>query len=262
MTGLYLLFVGEGKFYWYIAVFLAAVVSYILARNRSRDQAAFNAKKILEQEKRQKEFSELYQAKSEIPIVLYLRGFRADQYMSEYHFDNEKLRRYGIPVDDVPVVTHLGSYEEQIRLYAEKVGYFVAIDNGAINLEISQKVGATKIPLDNEVWEDKVSELMKQSRMILININWLPSKGVIWEYLTSLRNHPEKTVIQFNVPRKIYQYYRNVSLQVLKIKLPSYFSLWLRGKNIQVNKKNKCEIYSHFTWSRIYKELCFEKYIV
>ena len=139
------------------------------------------------------------------PPVLYLRSFKDDPVMG-------RPTTFSI---SLPSVTTL---EEQLALVLNEIGPFIAIGKPGERLP---HLGARRYYVDVADWQAKISELMKQSRLVILRLG--KTKGFWWELKTAAATvSPERLVMLVPFKRKKYDEFKAEANLILSNPLPEY----------------------------------------
>lgn len=162
----------------------------------------------LTQEKIDRNNKRLVRQKNSSTLILYLRDFAVDRPKTAYV-------KFGIFERTFTEI----NFETELSLAAGKVGHFIAV--GISNQDIT--AGAERYTVEDEIWKDRISELMEESSMILIRPSL--SVGLIWELEQLVQNkYLKKTVICYHKKQDgsyNYKLFRDMTKHF--VNLPSSF---------------------------------------
>ena len=157
---------------WDTALSLVATVLIIVAWRlwrRSRQYGALGADEAMARDPR--------------PPVLYLRSF-ADDGASMIEASRWSLIRRGTRLA-APVTP-----EQEIAEFLARIGPVVAIGKPG---EPLPELGAARLYVSDEQWQDKVLELMRQAALVVVRLGASP--GLLWEIERSLERLPRRRLV-------------------------------------------------------------------
>ena len=139
------------------------------------------------------------------PPVLYLRSFKDDPVMS----------RPGLFHITIPSVTTI---EEQLAMVLNEIGPVTAIGKPGERLPA---LGARRLYVDDADWQEKVSELMAQSRLVIFRL--AKTEGFWWELERAAATvSPERLVLLVPFKQKEYDAFKAKADSLFANPLPDY----------------------------------------
>jgi hypothetical protein len=124
------------------------------------------------------------------PLVLYLRSFQDDGSYAK----NESLERLA-KLHPLGAISRRRSYEERLAEVAQCVGPVVAVGRPG---EPLPELGAARMYLPDWCWNEKVGELMKASRLVILRMGF--SQGLKWELATATAVVPPENLVLYLEP--------------------------------------------------------------
>jgi TM2 domain len=115
------------------------------------------------------------------PPILYLRSFRDD---------GEIAAEGGTPAHWALRLSRAGSDEETMATILARFGPVVAIGKPGESLP---ELGAARLYVTHDQWQQRVIDLMRQARLVVIRIG--SSRGVLWEIEQALAQVPRQRLV-------------------------------------------------------------------
>ncbi|MEV5884009.1 hypothetical protein AB0L74_14995 [Streptomyces sp. NPDC052020] len=135
-----------------------------------------------------------------VPFVLYLRSFTDDP--ARRKGDINTIRGVGGMLGDLTLSPL--SEEEQLAAVLAKVAPMVAVGRPG---EPLPEVGAGRMYLPLDAWQEPVRELMRQARLVVLALG--PGPGTMWELVEAVRLVPrERLVLLVPLEREGYEEFR------------------------------------------------------
>jgi tetratricopeptide (TPR) repeat protein len=176
-------------------VYFGLVYGAVFCYRHGKKLKAVSAIALTEQDKR--------------PPVLYLRSFKDDSVAA------------GVPMWTLGFVgafLGMGTEEEQLAQVLNEIGPFIALGRPTERLP---QVGAARIYVSHDEWQDRVTQLMSQARLVVLRAG--TTAGLWWEVKTAVEvAGPEKLLFVMPFTKKQYATFRRTAKQFLPCCLPDY----------------------------------------
>jgi len=141
--------------------------------------------------------------------IIYFRSFKDDEIIPDNFAQN-----FGVSE----------SKEEALSHIFNQIGPFIALGKPNEKLPI---LGAHRIYLDKDNWQDTVTNLMRKSQLIILRI--ADTSGLIWELKNSIRIVDSSRIVLYfphsiwkkNWKKKYNSFINKISNEILEIKFPN-----------------------------------------